>query len=74
MSKDKVSLADFAKQQTDGRQRSYLDTIPADVQEQLITTKASVAVAKSWLRSLGYEPTGLEAWRRKKRVERGIEP
>lgn len=74
MSKAKVSLEEFVKQHCDGRQRSYLDTIPADVQEQLIVTKASVAVAKSWLRSLGYQPTGLEAWRRKKRAERGLEP
>lgn len=74
MSKDQVSLADFAAREHDGRKSSYLDTLPPEIQDQLLVTKASVNVAKKWLRSLGYETTGLEAWRRKKRAERGIEP
>lgn len=35
--------------------KSYIDTLPADIQEQLRTSTAGHAAATRWLHSLGYE-------------------
>ena len=74
MSKPKVSLEEFAKAERDKRKGGYLDSLPVEVQEQIINSTASVAVVKRWLIAEGYQPTGLDAWRRNKRAERGIQP
>ena len=74
MSKPKVSLEEFAKAERAKRKGSYLDSLPDEVQEQIITSNASVAVVKRWLLNEGYQCTGLDAWRRNKRAERGIQP
>lgn len=66
-----VSLEDFAEQIAAERRRCYLDTLPEDVQQQIIDAPVSVATASAWLASLGYESTGIESWRRKRRAERG---
>ena len=69
-----VGLEEFAKQARAEMNRAYLDTIPAEIQEQLLYSDVSVAIAAKWLRSLGYDATGLDSWRRKTRIERGIQP
>ena len=66
-----VSLEDFAVQLVAERRRCYCDTLPAAIQDQLIEQDVSVAVASAWLERIGFESTGLESWRRKKRAERG---
>ena len=65
-----MSLEDFAEAVAADRRRCYLDTLPEDVQQQIIDAPVSVATASAWLASLGYESTGIESWRRKRRAER----
>jgi signal recognition particle GTPase len=69
----KPGLSEFAEQLKSEEKRCYLDSIPEEIQEQLITADVSVEIARKWLRSIGYEATGLDSWRRNKRVERGIQ-
>jgi len=66
-----LSLDDFAGQVAAERTRCYCDTLPDDIQEQLVNADVSTAVAAAWLERIGFESTGLESWRRKKRAERG---
>lgn len=65
------SLTEFAAELQRSKQNAYCDTLPAEVQEQLITADVSAAVCKAWLISLGFEARGVESWRQKKRAERG---
>jgi hypothetical protein len=74
VSKPKMTLDEFAEAERDKRKGSHMDSLPIEIQEMILTSSASVATVKGWLISEGYEPTGLEAWRRNKRAERGIQP
>lgn len=66
-----ITLAAFAEAAAAERRRCYLDTLPEDIQQQIIDAPVSVATASAWLASIGYEATGIESWRRKRRAERG---
>jgi hypothetical protein len=66
-----VSLEDFADEIARERRTCYLDGLPDEIQQQLIDAPVSTATAAAWLERIGYEATGLESWRRKRRAERG---
>jgi len=66
-----VSLEDFADELARERRTCYLDGLPDEIQQQLIDAPVSTATAAAWLERIGYESTGLESWRRKRRAERG---
>lgn len=57
MAKRKIpTLEEFAAaDSTRTGSKSYIDTLPADVREQLLRSSAGHAAATRWLRSLGYE-------------------
>jgi hypothetical protein len=74
MTKPKQSLVEFAAEVEAERKTCHCDTLPEDVQEELIISPVSTAVAAKWLRKNGYEATGLDSWRRNKRAARGIQP
>ena len=73
MSAKPQSLAEFAAQQKDRRSVSWMDTLPAEIQEQVIATDTSVAIVLEWLHGLGYTDatdSKIEKWRREKRRAR----
>ena len=70
---DVLSLEEFAAQLASERERSWADSLPPEVQEQIITTTQSVRTTVAWLHRLGYDEatdSKLDHWRRKKRAER----
>ncbi len=61
------TLNAFVAKEQDPRSSSYLDTLPAAVQRQLIESDAGHAQAVRWLHSLGYERATqnmVSRWRR----------
>jgi hypothetical protein len=67
------TLAEYATAQVDTRTTSWCDTLPEDVQRQLIEVNCSVAMAVRWLKELGYaEATNskVDNWRRNRRSDR----
>jgi len=66
------SLAEFAAD-TSSKATKWCDRLPVDVQEQLIETDCSAAVAVDWLLSIGHEgatQNKVQNWRKAKRDER----
>jgi hypothetical protein len=66
------SLAQFAADSSRAPIK-WCDRLPVDVQEQLIETDCSAAVAVDWLLSLGHEgatQNKIQNWRKAKRDER----
>jgi hypothetical protein len=62
----KPSLDEFAGVPGRRKGESYLDSLPDDIQTQLIESKAGHTDAYRWLRSLGYTEAGrkmVENWR-----------
>jgi hypothetical protein len=75
-SKEK-SLEDFASELSAKRVLGYADTLPKDVQDQILASKASARVVVKWLHSLGYEDatySKIDHWRRQERNARQGEP
>lgn len=70
---DSPSLDEFAAELEDERDRSWADSLPVEVQDQIINSKTSVRTAVAWLLRLGYEgatDAKIDHWRRKRRAER----
>lgn len=73
MAGGRKGLAEFAAELKNARKSCWADTLPADVQEQLLSTDCSTAVAVAWLKSLGFhEATSskVDNWRRNRRGDR----
>lgn len=64
------SLDEFAEANTPRAGiKSYLDTLPEDVQAQLLSSKAGHSTAAKWLHELGYSKATqdiVSRWRRKR--------
>jgi hypothetical protein len=70
---DDLSLDAFAARLQAERPQSWGDSLPEDVQTQIIESRTSVVTAVAWLRRIGYEeatPSKIDVWRRRKRAER----
>lgn len=68
-----ATLAEFVAAQVDPRARSWCDTLPEDVRQQLIDVDCSVAVAVRWLKGLGFDEatnSKVDNWRRRERSDR----
>lgn len=67
------TLAEFSAAQPDKRSVSWCDTLPEDVQRQLIETECSTTHAVAWLKALGHTEATVarvDNWRRRKRDDR----
>ncbi|NBW09923.1 MAG: hypothetical protein EBR82_18045 [Caulobacteraceae bacterium] len=76
-SKGTPSLAEFADSVIDSRKKRWADTLPAEVQQQLLDIDCSTAVAVAWLKSLGHTDattSKVDTWRRARRDERRRQP
>ena len=68
---DEPSLDEFAASDpVRTGSRSYLDTLPDDIREQLLASTAGHSTAARWLKSLGFERASqqmVQIWRAKNR-------